>query len=206
MTQNMHQREATAEQSASSVAVHEPMTFDDGGRRLARVRINAAGERAVGLVALGAQFSRLSDLLNSPTRFFTLFEDNAEGGVDLDHFRVIAKASVSYVEVVGEARRFGVPKTPGEFVSIELRMASPAVRASAEVFVPAAASLEGVLENQDPFLNLKNVSFHRTLECYHYLAVGKSQLVSITPVRRLGQRAAYCVADDRTVRAFAGLR
>ncbi len=159
------------------------MNLGDADHRLARVRINAAGERAIGLVVLGVKFSRLSDLLNSSARFITLFEDDGEGEIEWNSFRVIAKSAVSYVEVVGEATRFGVPKIPGEFLAIELQLANPAVRASAEVFLPTGASLEAVLESKDPFLNLRSVAFHRTLERYDYIAVGKSQLVSVTPSR-----------------------
>ena len=147
-------------------------------RRDVRLRVNAAGKRIIGVISLVERHNRASDLLNEPSHFFTLRDDGEGGGGDQPD-TLLRKSAISYVEIVNEPERLRglVPAGDFRFVTVQLRR--PSIVMEGELFVSAEVSVEDVLNDTRPFLNLRSVAIRDSRERYSYLAVGKDQIISV---------------------------
>ncbi|MEM1245861.1 MAG: hypothetical protein AAGA81_16240 [Acidobacteriota bacterium] len=145
--------------------------------RVVKLRVNAAGSRRIGDIHLRSQQNRASDLLNEPTEFLSLHDEvSADGSCSESLLR---KFAIAYVEIVNEpSKRSGAGTIAGSFRLVAVHLARPELTLDGELFVPEGFAVEAVLNDDRPFLNLRNVSIRGTNEAYSYLAVGKGQLVA----------------------------
>jgi hypothetical protein len=148
--------------------------------RLVKVRINASGKRLVGCLRLPEPDGRTSDLLNGPEPFLVVLPDEyAVLGV-CKTTSAVAKQAISYVEALEEPpNRAPLQPNGGAFCSVVAELRAPETQVLAEVFVPEGQTVMDVLNDPRPFISLRNVHFSNFVERYSFLALGKSQLVTL---------------------------
>lgn len=144
--------------------------------RVVKLRVNAAGSRRIGDIHLRSQQNRASDLLNEPTEFLSLHDEVSSDGSCSES--LLRKSALAYVEIVNEPSKSSNGAIEGSFRLVAVHLARPELTLDGELFVPAGFAVEAVLNDDRPFLNLRNVSIRGTNEAYSYLAVGKGQLVA----------------------------
>ena len=146
--------------------------------RLVKIRVNASGKRLVGCLRLPEHTPRTSDLLNGPEPFLEILPDEyAVLGGEGKHRHAVAKHAVSYVEALEEPARRPQQPNGGVFCPVVAELHEPETQVLAEVFVPEGLTLLDVLNDQRPFVSLRNVHFSNFVERYSFLAVGKNQLI-----------------------------
>ena len=160
--------------------VSSDSTTDSGSESVAqrdvRLRVNAAGKRIIGVISLIERHNRASDLLNESSPFFTLRDDTDGAG---NAVTLLRKSAISYVEIVNEPERLRGLVPAGAFRFVTVQLEHPAVVLEGELFVPASESVEDVLNDRRPFLNLRSAAIRDSRERYSYLAVGKEQIISV---------------------------
>lgn len=145
--------------------------MDASAKKYVKVRINAAGKRIIGILAIPPPYSRVSDFLNSHDDFLLIKQEH-------DAF-AIAKDAISYLEALSEGKDTGSRPTTGTFHSVTAALKDRTGTLDGEMFVPEGADLMSTLGKIRRFINLRNVNFVDSPEHYDFLAIGKQELIFI---------------------------
>ena len=142
-----------------------------------RVRMNVSGKRIIGYVDLPAAYDRTSDMLSGPDLFILVRPEKNLAAVKADSFHIIQKEAISYVEALEEPKHSETSLLQGRFQPVIAELKEPTVHIKAEIFVPQGSSVLSVLNDKRSFINLCKVRFENSVEQYHYLGVGKKQII-----------------------------
>lgn len=141
--------------------------------RVVRVRVNASGLRIIGFVHLPDEVYRTSDVLNSAAPYLLVQDTDEPSPLEKGGFRAVLKDSISYVEALEEPSAPDGLRRAGMFTVIAVELRSPALRMEGVIFTPEGETPYEVVNDSRRFISLRNVQFHKSVERYDFLAVGK---------------------------------
>jgi hypothetical protein len=141
--------------------------------RVVKVRVNASGLRIIGFVHLPDGVYRTSDVLNAGDPYLLIQDTNEPSPLEKGGFRAVLKDSISYVEALEEPSAPQGLKRAGLFTLIAVELRFPVVRMEGVIFTPEDQTPYEVVNDGRRFISLRNVQFHKSVERYDYLAVGK---------------------------------
>ena len=140
-------------------------------KKFVKVRINASGKRAIGIVGIPPPHFRISDFLNSHNEFLCVKLEKSD--------TFIPKDAISYLEALEEGEDAGSRPRSGEFRQVTVTLKNHGGSFRGEIFVPDGTELATVLSKVRRFINFRNVRFASSPEHYGFIAVGRLEIVMI---------------------------
>lgn len=152
-------------------------TVSETGKSV-RVRVNFTGKRFIGEVNLPTPESRITDILNDPSRFLYLANVQAMGSEGVGGTMALNKGGITFLQIIQEP---GAPPITSEGQGYELHVEivmtgmDNAVRG--HIKIPMGTEATDIISDKgQDFLFLHGVEVVGTSETYPLLALSKRQI------------------------------
>ncbi len=146
-----------------------------------KVRLRVNSSRYLGTIEYPSRYFRFSDFLDGDQDFLKLLQPESADLISTESVLLVNKKSITYIHSVEEEYRKQSFSPNGEFFPVTIRL-KEGEGIKGLIFCSYEESdypMEGILRQTGYFLKVRNPVIMGTSEKYNFLAVGKSEILTI---------------------------
>ncbi len=146
-----------------------------------KVRFKVNHSRYLGVIEYPARYRRFSDFLNEGQDFLKILHPESIDPVNNQSILLVNKKSIFYIHSIVDEYSPQKVATEGDFFKVTLSLKKEET-IKGFIFCPHKTTdclLEGILRQPGFFLKIKNPFIVETSEKYNFLAVGKSNILTM---------------------------
>ncbi|MBI1822935.1 MAG: hypothetical protein HY200_03090 [Nitrospirae bacterium] len=146
-----------------------------------KVRLKIGNPRYIGIIEFPDHYRRFSDFLNDGQEFLKVLKPESVDGINGNSILLVNKENIDYLHSVEEEYSKPPFSAKGAFFKVSLKMKKDET-IKGLIFCSYEETnylMEGILRETGYFVKIKNPIIIDTSEKYKFLAVGKSNILTL---------------------------
>jgi len=146
-----------------------------------KVRLKVHQSRFLGIIEYPTRYRRFSDFLNNSQDFLKILHPESIDAINYESILLVNKKNISYIHSIEEEYTPQKNITEGGFFGVTVRLKKDETIKGLIFgsFEKTDNLLNGILRQTGFFVKIKNPFIVETSEKYNFLAVGKSEILTM---------------------------